>query len=350
MVKYTKKGIIGSVTILTFLVSSFLVFFIQPWIVLVVNGVEMLLFGLIFRYTRIPRAVFFIGILIYLAFAAIVILFPLNVCHGMIEYISTKNPNESRLNQLIWDYRLFMIIVSALTLLFTGFVFYVNFFDSDVGYDEYPEDVSLTGVLGSVGGILIMLSWISGALSSGDTPLLLAPLFFAALHSALTWFIKCLMRGWVRECISVRKPEYDIYSISESKEYSSKSNSKYRVTDEKGVSHTLTYSGGVEAVDETGAVWITQNGGYSFRKQGLYIYTDPDGNKEYLIAPYATLGETWPSHLVDKNGKSYSVSGYGELKEDRLSNYDDGSPRETIETYRLSHSEERVAERISDDD
>ena len=119
----------------------------------------------------------------------------------------------------------------------------------------------------------------------------------------------------------------------------------YKIRDEKGELRTLNYKGGTEAVDETGAVWVTQNNGITFRKRDLYIYTDSNGHKEYLNDPYGSTGTVTPSHLVDKNGKAYSYDSFGVLKEVRLENYDDGSPKEIIETFRLNKSEERPVEK-----
>ena len=121
-------------------------------------------------------------------------------------------------------------------------------------------------------------------------------------------------------------------------------------TDEKGKKHKLDYKGGdsTEAVDESGEVWVTNDGGQSFRKRDLYVYEDPNGKREYMRDPYGA-GSGTPTQLVDKSGTEYSYERHGVLKEQRLENYDDGSPREIIETWRISNSEERKATVVDDD-
>lgn len=144
-----------------------------------------------------------------------------------------------------------------------------------------------------------------------------------------------------------------ILGVASGEGATSKLNKKvYKVRDEKGALRTLNYNGeGTEAVDDLGAVWITADGGKTFRKRDLYVYEDPNGKKAYMRDPYGSSVYDQPSHLVDKDGQEYASSGsFGVLEETRLANYDDGSPREIIETYRVSQSEACKAEISETDD
>lgn len=95
------------------------------------------------------------------------------------------------------------------------------------------------------------------------------------------------------------------------------------VTDEKGQKRKLDYKGGDnnEALDENGEVWVTDDGGRSFRKRDTYVYTDDEGKDVYLrdksVGGQAQYTSGRASMLEDKKGQLYDTSNWGEVEKRR---------------------------------
>ncbi len=181
-------------------------------------------------------------------------------------------------------------------------------------------------ILGSVGWFFLKTDfWVAG------DPI-------STIVSFWSWFCIMITIVVLITGLSLRDPYY-------------KKPGKRLVTDEKGEKHVIDYQGGdgKEAVDEKGTVWVTEDGGKSFRKRDLYVYDNPNGKKEYLRDPYGTTGGK-SSTLIRSDGTQFCHSKSGEMKEWRLANYDDGSPRETIDMVNVSDSEFRKAQVIKTPD
>ncbi|MDE6966232.1 MAG: hypothetical protein K2O94_04570 [Clostridiales bacterium] len=308
MKNYTKKGVIASITIMLFLASSFLIFLLQPWIVFLINVGEMLIFGLVFRYVRIPRLVFILGCLVCISFAVINILFPQVFC-PQIAKLSAPEMLDSNINA----YRIFMIIFSVAMLLFIGFIFYVNFFDADVGYNEFPEDVSLTGILGVMGAIIGMVAMFVSAMPDIFNCIFLMPIM--AIHSALSWFIKCYRRGWVRNRDSyITKHAYDINTMSDDLSFLDEMNKNtYNVTDENGEQRRINYDGKSlysKCSDDKGDMWETTDGGAHFKKCGVRKIRDENGIEKIIYGSSDEAG--FKRYYTDKAGNSFESDDGGD--------------------------------------
>ena len=108
------------------------------------------------------------------------------------------------------------------------------------------------------------------------------------------------------------------------------------VTDEKGKKHKIDYKGGdtKEAVDESGTVWITDDGGKSFRKRDEYYYDDEQGKRHTLHDEYGTAHQSAHhfGHMRDDKGRGYEVGYWGDVEREHI--WDEGEG--TLGTIRES--------------
>ena len=167
--------VIASVLVLLFISSTFLAFILPLWVVFVINVVEMLVFGLLFRCVRISSIVFIISFVIVITMSILFIIYG-------VQYVNID----------LISYRIVSIIFCVLVVAFIGFMIYVNWFDSDVDEPMVASAINLTGLLGSCGGWIIIMLIIDFA---GNLTILLLGCAAAIVHSALTWFIKCFRSG-----------------------------------------------------------------------------------------------------------------------------------------------------------
>lgn len=308
MKNYTKKGVIASITIMLFLASSFLTFLLQPWIVMLINVGEMLIFGLVFRYVKIPRWVFILGCLVCISFALINILIPEVACPDIVQLSTPK-----KLDTYIGEYKILMIIMSVVMLLFIGFIFYVNFFDGDVDhYDEFPEDVSLTGILGIMGAIIGLSAIFVSSMPKTENSIFLMPIL--AIYSAVSWFIKCYRRGWVRNRDrDITSHVYDINSISDNEAFIDKPDKKtYTTIDENGEQRRIYYDGKslyAKCFDDNGDMWETTDGGAHFKKCGIRKIRDEYGIEKILYGSSDEAG--FKRYYTDKEGNTFESTDGG---------------------------------------
>ncbi len=105
------------------------------------------------------------------------------------------------------------------------------------------------------------------------------------------------------------------YMLGSNDSSSTQQSGTRKVKDEKGKEQKLNYNGGAseESVDENGEVWVTNDGGESFRKRDAYVYKDENNKDKVLYNRYGTTGGK-PLTLEDDKGNIYDSDLWGNIK------------------------------------
>ncbi len=105
------------------------------------------------------------------------------------------------------------------------------------------------------------------------------------------------------------------YMLGSGESSSTQQSGTRKVKDEKGKEQKLNYNGGAseESIDKNGEVWVTNDGGESFRKRDAYVYKDENNKDKVLYNRYGTTGGK-PLTLEGDKGDIYDSDLWGNIK------------------------------------
>ncbi|MDE6028697.1 MAG: hypothetical protein K2F90_00030 [Clostridiales bacterium] len=182
------SSIIAAILIILFILSGFLIFVLRPWIVLVINGAEMLIYGIVFRRVGVSYVFVIITYVIIVVLSILIVVFR----------------HDFDLN---WS----AIIYTVLVGVFIGLTVFITFFQFHES--RYPASaVNVTGPLGCIGGWAVLILFAPTEFGSFITGFIIA-----ILYSVLTWFIKACITGWINDSddggSGGTSKTYDIYIV-----------------------------------------------------------------------------------------------------------------------------------------
>lgn len=182
------KDRVASCLIIFFILSALLVFLLEPWWVLIVNFVEMMVFGIVFRKSEIPSWVFILSCILLIGLFVVYICCGENICPAILASY-TQNKQDI---PLIWQYRIPLILFGVFICWHISAMLYINF-EGGCGIFYKKANIHAVGVLSCIGGLLIALCFINIFIKADMWYFAISTLIVGVIYAYFAWFIKRLI-------------------------------------------------------------------------------------------------------------------------------------------------------------